>query len=653
MQHTTAREALNLYTYIVNASDDFMNIIDSNYCYVAVSDPLCQAFQCSRESLIGKSVGDIWGHELFDNGIRSRLDQCLAGKPVEHEFEFCFPDTGLRWYSSRFIPYRDLQGCVTHAVVISHDITNRVNSRQALKMSKDRLEFLLHSAPVIIYSREAEQPWSLNFVSQNIRQQFGYDENSLLGKVNTWEKHLHPDDCALLTDALHTLYEQGQNKLEYRLQDDRGVWHWLCDEMVLIKDAQGKPSEIVGYWVDISERIEAEQERKKLQAQIEHNQRLESLGVMASGIAHDFNNILAAIMGNASMATMDLRNNPESAEKYIERVMLSSEKAAELCKQMLAYAGKGSFDIRPINLTNMVYETHRLLEVSIPKNVSLKLDLDKNLPSVDADISQMQQIVMNLVINGSDAIAESQGTIRIQTGVMQVDREYLSSTYLDDNLPEGRYIYLDVADSGCGMNKQTLTSIFEPFFTTKPTGRGLGMSAVLGIIRSHRGAIKVESKVGVGTTFRIVLPLNMDAHTDQTDEGMGNKEKPLALGTVLLVDDDPDVLYAESQTLENMGFQVLTAVDGKDAIEVYRQHGKKIAVVLLDISMPNMGGKACLAELKRINHQVKVIFSSCYNEADAAECASGLSGFIQKPYRIEALKNLLEKVISTDTHDSK
>ena len=652
MQDPAANEALDLYTYIVDASDDFMNIIDRDYCYVAVSDPLCKAFQRSRETLIGKSVAEIWGDALFEDGIRVRLDMCFEGSLIEHEFKFSFLGKGLRWYSSRFTPYRDQQGSVTHVVVISHDITERVNSRRALQESKDRLEFLLHSAPVIIYSRKSDDPWAINFVSQNIRDHLGHDEAKLLNEVNAWRDQLHPDDRAALYEALSTLYQHGRSKLEYRVQDNNGGWHWLCDEMVLVNDAQGHPCEIVGSWIDVSERIEAEQARKKLQAQVEHNQRLESLGVLAGGIAHDFNNILAAIMGNAAMASLELDDRPKSASKYVERIMLSSEKAAELCRQMLAYSGKGSFDVRPINLTILVEETQRLLEISIPKNVSLKLDLDKALPSIEADGAQMQQIVMNLVINASDAIAEKQGTIRVQTGVMQVDTAYLTSTYLDDDLAEGDYVYLDVADTGCGMDKQTQAGIFEPFFTTKPTGRGLGMSAVLGIIRSHHGAIKIDSKVGEGTTFRIVLPVSISNPSDLSSEPSDEAEQMRCLGTVLLVDDDEDVRTMEAQILESMGFHVLEADDGESAIEVYHQYGKEIAVILLDMAMPNMDGMTCFSELKRMNQNVKVILSSGYSQADTGEWCAGLSGFIQKPYRPEMLKEMLLKVINTSERGS-
>jgi len=644
------KEALDLYTHIVNSSDDFMNIVDRNYCYVAVSDPLCRAFQRSRETLVGKSVAEIWGVDQFEaGGIRNRLDHCLAGNQLEHEFEFSFLDKGLRWYNSRFTPYRDQHGCVTHAVVISHDVTERVEAAQALQESRDRLEFLLHSAPVVLYSRKAEKPWSLNFVSQNIRQHLGYDEQELLQDCDVWAQRLHEEDRAQLSGALESLCEKGRSKLEYRVRTELGSYRWLCDEMVLIRSEKDDADEIVGYWSDITGRIEAEQDRVRLQTQLEHSQRLDSLGVLAGGIAHDFNNILAAIMGNASLAEFELQSSPQNARKYIDRVVLSSEKAAELCRQMLAYSGKGSFDIKPVNLTQMVEETHRLLEVSIPKQVSLVFDLDRSLPSVDADATQMQQIIMNLVINAADAIGEKKGLIRIETGCIQADTSCLSNTYLDHDLSEGRCVYLDVADTGCGMDEQTLTNIFEPFFTTKFAGRGLGMSAVLGIIRSHHGAIKVDSTVGKGTTFRLLLP----AHSGEVTAAVEKKDdsQSRCSGTVLLVDDDEDVCISIAVILKSMGYDVLTASDGMKAVEVYRKHGSEITVVLMDMAMPNLDGKACYAELKKINHNVKVILSSGYSEASAGEWSAGLCGFIQKPYRPEALKSMLQQAMSSDELD--
>jgi len=304
---------------------------------------------------------------------------------------------------------------------------------------------------------------------------------------------------------------------------------------------------------------------------------------------------------------------------------------------MLAYSGKGRFEVRAIDISVTVEETSRLLEVSIAKGVILKYELAENLPSVEVDIAQIQQVIMNLVLNASDAIGKKSGVISICTGVMHADSAYMAQTSIDDSLPEGRYVYLEVSDTGVGMDKQTQSRLFEPFFTTKFTGHGLGMSAVQGIIRGHNGAIKVYSELGRGSTFKILIPISevepdtsiSPKHAVSTEEMANNFS-----GTVLVIDDEDTVRETASMMLEDMGFDTLTAVDGEDGVNVYRAHQSKIVAVLLDMTMPKMDGKTCFRELRRINENVKVVLSSGYNEQEATSLftGKGLAGFIQKPY---------------------
>jgi len=387
-----------------------------------------------------------------------------------------------------------------------------------------------------------------------------------------------------------------------------------------------------------------EESRIEMQAQVEHMHRLESLGVLAGGIAHDFNNILTAILGNAAMAERKALSNPMDTRKYLSNIVGSSERAAELCKQMLAYSGKGKFVVRAINLSAMVEEITKLLEISINKGVVLKYHLTADLPAVEADAAQMQQVIMNLVINASDAIADKSGVISIATGMMQADSTYLSSTSLDDQLPAGRYIYLEVSDTGCGMDKQTQAKLFEPFFTTKFTGHGLGMSAVLGIVRGHHGAIRVYSEPGQGTTFKVLLPAS-DALAEPVDQGRAFDQGWHGDGTVLIVDDEETIRETAAMMLEEMGFATLTATDGVDGVSVYREHQSEIVAVLLDMTMPKMDGKTCFTELRRINPDVRVILSSGYNEQEATSrfAGQGLAGFIQKPYFPDALQALMQE----------
>ncbi|MDQ6992677.1 MAG: cache domain-containing protein [Mariprofundus sp.] len=392
-------------------------------------------------------------------------------------------------------------------------------------------------------------------------------------------------------------------------------------------------------------RKNADQMRINMQSQLEHMQRLESLGVLAGGIAHDFNNILTVILGNAAMAERKALLNPHATQGYLKKIVVSSERAADLCKQMLAYSGKGKFVVIALDLSSMVGEITNLLEISISKSVILKYHLTDQLPAVEADASQLQQVIMNLVINASDAIADKSGVISISTGVMHADRAYLSGTSLDDALPEGRYVYLEVSDTGSGMDKETQEKVFEPFFTTKFTGHGLGMSAVLGIVRGHKGAIKLYSEEGRGTTFKILLPISEQAAEVVLPAAVG--EIYHGAGKVLIVDDEETIREMASMMLEDMGFASLTAKDGLDGVNVYRQHQPEITCVLMDMTMPRMDGKTCFTELRRINSEVKVILSSGYNEQEAISCfaGQGLAGFIQKPYTPEALQLKLQEIL--------
>ncbi len=388
--------------------------------------------------------------------------------------------------------------------------------------------------------------------------------------------------------------------------------------------------------------LTAELERNK---QLEHTQRLESLGILAGGIAHDFNNILTAIMGNAAMANRGLeQSNP--AREQLARIEAATRRASDLCKQMLAYSGKGRFIIKATNLTDLVEDMTRLMEVSIHKNVVIKYHLAENLPAVEIDTAQIQQVILNLITNANEAIGEKSGVISFSTGIMHADRHYLDQTLTDKPLPEGRYVYFEVSDTGCGMDEQTMQHMFDPFFTTKFTGRGLGMSAVLGIVRGHQGAMRVYSELGKGTTFKVLLPVSEQAVA--VEESIDHNDSSPLTGTILIVDDEETIREVAAMMLEEAGFDTMSANDGVEALEVYKQHGDRITGVLMDMTMPRMDGKECFRELRRINPDVKVVLSSGYNEQDATSrfVGQGLAGFIQKPYSPEALIDKMREVFA-------
>jgi PAS domain S-box-containing protein len=397
----------------------------------------------------------------------------------------------------------------------------------------------------------------------------------------------------------------------------------------------------------------SEEERLSLERQMQHAQKLESLGVLAGGIAHDFNNILMAVLGNAEMALQALSPHAPAREN-IKEIEKASRRAAGLAKQMLAYSGKGKFVIETIDLNEFVGEMAHLLEVSISKKATLKYDFAADLPAFNGDATQMRQIIMNLITNASEALGDEGGVIALSTGVTHCDRAYLDAADtiphigFDEPLPEGVYVYLEVSDTGCGMNADTIGKIFDPFFTTKFTGRGLGMSAVLGIVRGHKGAIQINSEAGRGSRFRFLFPA-FDRPAELLTREAAEEQEWRGSGSVLLVDDEEIVLRVVQRMLEAMGFQVLCVKDGREALEVFRTRGAEIVCVLLDLTMPQLDGEQVFREIRRVRPEAKVILSSGYDESDIAQrfAGEGLAGFVQKPYRSTSLRAKLREILES------
>ena len=417
----------------------------------------------------------------------------------------------------------------------------------------------------------------------------------------------------------------------------------VASRWVVQRDNEGTPIAILEINNDITEKKRAEEARLNMEQQLLHAQKLESLGVLAGGIAHDFNNILMSIIGNADLALMRV-NRESPAVENLHRIEEAAAHAADLAKQMLAYSGKGKFVVDTIDLNILLEEMLHMLKVSISKKAVLRLNQYQPLPPVEADATQMRQIIMNLVINASEAIGDKSGVIAITTGCMDCDRSYLKNVWLDENLTDGLYVYLEIADSGCGMDSETLSKLFDPFFTTKFTGRGLGMAAVLGIVRGHKGAIKVYSEPGRGTTFKILLPVS--GRPAETFNGTSDDNAWQGSGTVLLVDDEETIRGIGAEMLKELGFTVATAADGREAVEIFKST-PDISFVILDLTMPHMDGEQCFRELRQLKPDVKVIMSSGYNEQEVTQkfIGKGLAGFIQKPYRLSTLKEAIRGVV--------
>ena len=393
-------------------------------------------------------------------------------------------------------------------------------------------------------------------------------------------------------------------------------------------------------------------ERLNMERQMLQSQKLESLGVMAGGIAHDFNNLLQSILGNMELASMKL--TPHSAsEKYIANAIISGKRAAQLTNLMLTYLGKGLVAKKELNLNELVTENVDILRTAATSAVVMEMDFFPELPPIMADEAHLQQVVMNLIINAAESIENQQGFVRITTGIQSCDQACLTASLLDEKPEPGRYVFLEVRDNGCGMSEETLKRLFDPFFTTKFTGRGLGMSAVMGIMRTHNGALFVESEPGKGTLFRVLFPISESAPSGTPQEPVPSPpeiltgpDKPL-FGVALVVDDERPVLRICTKMVQLCGFKVITACDGVDAVAKFREHADEITVVLMDLTMPNMDGVTAMSEIYLIRPDVKIILSSGFNKEELTEriARQAPAGFIRKPYNMSAPEAELRRVV--------
>lgn len=617
-------------------STDIMTIADPNGAFIKINPACSGILGYSDAELVSKPFIDF----VHPDDKQATADEMIRQQEVGSSFAFInryiCKDGSFRWLSWRAV-YNKEENC-TYAT--GRDITENKQQEEALRKSEDEFRQLAEAMPQIVWITRADG-WTIYF-NQQWMDYTGLTLDESLG--HGWNKPFHPDDQQIAWDAWQNATGNlATYSLECRLRRADGVYKWWLVRGVPVFDEQGAVAKWFGTCTDIDEFKRAEAERLSLERQLLHAQKLESLGVLAGGIAHDFNNILTAIIGNAELARMRLK--PEvSAVENLQQIEEAAFRAADLAKQMLAYSGKGRFVVETLSLNRLVEEMLPLLKVSIFKKAQLQLDLTPDLPLLVADATQLRQVLMNLLINASEAIGDKDGVIAITTGSEECDRNYLNNVWLDESLPEGQYVYLEVADTGCGMDKETLARLYDPFFTTKFTGRGLGMAAVLGIVRGHKGAIKVSSEPGRGTNFKVLLPASDRAAEAFTGES--SKDDWQRSGTVLLVDDEEAVRGVGAEMLKVLGFTVITASDGIEAIEIFKSRND-IAFVILDLTMPHMDGDKCFQALQQIKPEVKVIISSGYSEEEVTRSflGKGLAGFIQKPYRLSQLKEVIKGFI--------
>ena len=544
------------------------------------------------------------------------------------------------WVSIHGTPLLSADGTLRGYRGATTDITERRRVEQALRESEARYRLLFDGANDAILVHDAEQRMlAANLVAA---ERLGYTlpelESMTISQVDTAEESKRAGE------RIARLVGQGSLTFEtvHQRKDGSSIPTEVSARLITW---EGRPA-MLSICRDITERKQTEEERSALESQLRHSQKLESLGVLAGGIAHDFSNILTTVIGNAELALLQLPPSAPARENLLN-IARASRRAATLAHQMLAYSGRGHFAMEAVDLNALVDDLLHLLESAISKKARLDLHLGEDLPLLWGDPSQLSQVIMNLVINASEALEGKDGVIRISTWAQECSAADLRGFSTKEELLSGLCLSLEVSDTGVGMTPETQERIFEPFFTTKFTGRGLGLSAVLGIVRGHKGALRVYSEPGKGTTFKIILPAGQAAIPASDEAGNFRTESWRGEGTVLLVDDEDDIRALGAHVLSSLGFTALTAADGREAVSTYAEHRDEITLVVLDLTMPYMDGKETLRELRLVDPDVRVLMASGYTEADisALFADKGPTGFLRKPYGLAELREKLRAAL--------
>jgi PAS domain S-box-containing protein len=600
---------------ILNSISDGFGALDGNWQFVHANAQLAALTTLSVAQLLGKRLWDAWP-ELAEPAARKELQRAMQ-QQVPVRIEVFVPRSNC-WHETCAYPQK------RGLSIFSHDITDRKQAERLLRESEERLRLAPEAARI--------GTWTFNLVQREIawsaelEQIFGLLSGTFAGTEEAFFDLVHPQDRLPVGHAVAlAVAQRSQCELEFRYLHASGETRWILGRGCVYSDPSGLPTRLVGIGMDITD-------QKRNEEKLRHTQRLESLGILAGGIAHDFNNLLVGIIGHASLALDELPAE-HAARNHLQEVFHGGEKAAHLTRQMLAYAGKGRVVIEHLELTKLIEETERLVRSSILKNVDLHLDLKPDLPCIEADAGQMQQLIMNLVINAAEAIPVDQpGIVLVRTSLQTLDKPSAGMQLAGQEFTPGDYVVLEVHDTGGGMDEATQAKIFEPFFTTKFVGRGLGLSAVLGIVRGHKGALKVVSSPGRGSTFQVVLPAAAESGREMQSGGAATNLH--GEGSVLIVDDESSVRKLAQAVLCKYGYTVLVAEDAFAAIELLRRTPRPVALVVLDLSMPGMSARDAIREIHRGWPDTRVLLTSGYDENEVLERFRGMqfTGFVQKPY---------------------
>ncbi len=560
------------------------------------------------------------------------------------------------WVLTDKIPILDAAGEVKGIVVIARDISKQKEAEQKLLESQDRLELALWGAQM------GSWEWVLDrdrfFLDARAASILGFESKSRELTTDQFRALVHPADVERVFRNLegHLNNLRDFFDTECRIRHGQEPWSWIQQKGRIVERSEdGRAMRLSGTVLDVTRRKAMEEEHDALERQMQHAQKLESLGVLAGGIAHDFNNLLTGILSQTGIARVELKMQEEGVldltssgvDEHFNKIESAARRMAELTRQMLAYSGRGKFEITHFDVNEVINEIVYLLKASISKNVRFQLELSEDSPCMEGDATQVHQVLLNLVTNASDAIGEDKGTITMRTGFETLDQEALEAVPWGQELVPGKYMYVEAEDDGCGMDEETQHRLFEPFFTTKFAGRGLGLAAVLGIVRSHRGLIKVKTAPGAGTVFRVYTPA-AKALPARVEEKVVVRARPVADGgRFLIIDDEKVVRMVCGQAIRTLGFEYHEADDGPVGVEIFErilsEGEESLSGVFLDMTMPQMSGREVYERIHRIDSRVPVCIMSGYSEEEIAGQfdRDGSLMFLSKPFQLEDIERVI------------
>ncbi len=624
---------------IMEGTSDGIFVKDREGRFLLVNTSFARLHDLKVEDIVGRHETEVFPAAHVAFFLEEDAQVMASGEAKASEFTDSSHGRPVTTMTSK-APFRDRDGNVRGVIGITRDISERKRTedhlRDALEGRVRERTGELQSANAILHA-VIEGTTDLVFVKDREGRYLLINTALARHSGRTAAEILDHDDRVLFPpDVAQSFRDQdlhvmrtGEGRTFEELVTVGDTSRSLLTTKTPYRDASGSIIGIIGLCRDITE-------HKQTEEAVRRTQKLESLGLLAGGVAHDFNNLLVAILGQTSLGLSRLpADSPSRAN--LEKAVRAAERAADLTRQMLAYSGRGHFQVTTLDLNALILDNLHLFEVAVPKNVRLLSALEPSLSWIDADVGQIQQVVMNLITNAAEAIGERPGTVTVTTGSRAVgSRDNALWRHTGEPLVPGTFVTLEVQDDGQGMSPSVRERIFDPFFTTKFTGRGLGLAAVLGIVRGHKGGLQVESEAGKGTLFRLVFPRSQRSPASREAAPPAART---ASGTVLVIDDEEVVREAVADALESEGIRYRLAADGDSGISVLREQGREIGLVLLDLSMPGRSGEETFAELRKLDGGVPVVLSSGYDEEEARRrfAPNDLAGFLQKPYRSPTL----------------